>query len=592
VTWSGSDPGGPGIASFSISVSVDGGAFTPWLTDTTARSATYPGAAGHAYGFYSVATDDAGLVQPTPAAAQASTNVAGPVDPGNALLTLTESAVQLGGTTTIVLQARDARGVDELASDLSKITFALKSATGAKGTFGKVADDKNGTYTATFTGTTDGTNTIVATVNGTPVTITGPVTVSGAAVSAVKSTISAAASILVAGGSTTVTLQAEDAKGNKETAGGLAVAFKLGGTGGGQGTFGPVTDNGNGTYTATFIGTLAGANTIKATVNGSVVTSTAPAVTVRVGPYSPAKSPVTLSAVSVAAGGAVTVTLQPEDAGGNKLILPGQAVSFGLTSGQGSFGATTFNNKTGAYSATFTATAAGSYQFTATLGGQPVTSTPPALTVAPGTASPANSVVIVGSGSVASGSGVVVTLRAVDAYGNPEVTGGLKVVFSLGSKTGGQGKFGTVTDNKNGTYTATFAGTIAGTNTITATIGGAKVTSAAPLITVTPGPYGLAASVVTLSATSVAPGGTVTVDLQTKDAAGNDLTTNLLAEGVAISLMLGSGSGHEGTLSPATYAGSGEYTATFTATSAGSNTIVAVIGQSKLTSTAPQITVS
>ena len=72
---------------------------------------------------------------------------------------------------------------------------------------------------------------------------------------------------MASGSSITVTLQAEDAAGNDLTTGGATVVFALGG-GGGQGRFGPVTDNGNGTYTATFTGTLAGSNTITATVNG------------------------------------------------------------------------------------------------------------------------------------------------------------------------------------------------------------------------------------------------------------------------------------------------------------------------------------
>ena len=49
----------------------------------------------------------------------------------------------------------------------------------------------------------------------------------------------------------------------------------------------------------------------------------------------------------------------------------------------------------------------------------------------------------------------------------------------LGVGTGGKGTFGPVTDNKNGTYTATFTGTLAGKNSITATIGGVKLTSTA-----------------------------------------------------------------------------------------------------------------
>ncbi len=72
VSWSGTEPGGPGIASYNIYVSDNGGAFTPWLTGVTTTSATYAGQFGHAYGFYSVAVDNGGLAQATPIGAQAT----------------------------------------------------------------------------------------------------------------------------------------------------------------------------------------------------------------------------------------------------------------------------------------------------------------------------------------------------------------------------------------------------------------------------------------------------------------------------------------------------------------------------------------
>jgi len=76
VSWSGSDVYGPGIASYNIYVSDNSStAYTLWQSDTTKTSATYTGQAGHTYRFYSVATDDLGLVQPTPASAQAKTKV-------------------------------------------------------------------------------------------------------------------------------------------------------------------------------------------------------------------------------------------------------------------------------------------------------------------------------------------------------------------------------------------------------------------------------------------------------------------------------------------------------------------------------------
>jgi hypothetical protein len=56
-------------------VSDNGGAYTLWQSDTTKTSAKFAGKSGHTYRFYSVATDELGLVQPTPASAQATTKV-------------------------------------------------------------------------------------------------------------------------------------------------------------------------------------------------------------------------------------------------------------------------------------------------------------------------------------------------------------------------------------------------------------------------------------------------------------------------------------------------------------------------------------
>ena len=78
VSWSGSDGAGSGIASYNVFVSDNGGPFQPFLTDTTQTSATFTGQVGHTYGFFSVATSNIGLVQPTPSAAQATISVVPP----------------------------------------------------------------------------------------------------------------------------------------------------------------------------------------------------------------------------------------------------------------------------------------------------------------------------------------------------------------------------------------------------------------------------------------------------------------------------------------------------------------------------------
>ena len=62
VQWQGSDVGS-GIRDFTIYVSRDSGFFVPWLINTTLNQATFTGAVGHPYAFYSIARDQAGNIE-------------------------------------------------------------------------------------------------------------------------------------------------------------------------------------------------------------------------------------------------------------------------------------------------------------------------------------------------------------------------------------------------------------------------------------------------------------------------------------------------------------------------------------------------
>ncbi len=77
VSWTTShdNPGGSGIASYSVYASDNGGPFLPLLIDTTQTSIPFTGQEGHTYGFYCIATDNVGQVQVTPATAQMTTQV-------------------------------------------------------------------------------------------------------------------------------------------------------------------------------------------------------------------------------------------------------------------------------------------------------------------------------------------------------------------------------------------------------------------------------------------------------------------------------------------------------------------------------------
>src|SRR5207248_2493878 len=155
-------------------------------------------------------------------------------------------------------------------------------------------------------------------------------------------------------------LQAKDAAGNNLTTGGLVVAFSnVGGTS--TGVFSSVTDHGNGTYTATFTGGIAGtATTIHATIGGNAVTSVLPTVTVMPGNAVTAQSIVSVSAFSITSGASDTLRLQARDSVGNTLTTGGLTVVFTRSGGtsNGTIGATT-DNGNGTYTAIFTPTVAG-----------------------------------------------------------------------------------------------------------------------------------------------------------------------------------------------------------------------------------------
>ena len=80
--------------------------------------------------------------------------------------------------------------------------------------------------------------------------------------------VTVSARTVASGAAVTLRLQSKDAFGNNLTTGGATVVFSdSGGTS--TGVIGSTTDNGDGTYQATFLGGVAGTPTsIKATVNG------------------------------------------------------------------------------------------------------------------------------------------------------------------------------------------------------------------------------------------------------------------------------------------------------------------------------------
>ncbi|HWE02345.1 MAG TPA: Ig-like domain-containing protein [Tepidisphaeraceae bacterium] len=218
--------------------------------------------------------------------------------------------------------------------------------------------------------------------------------------------------------------------------------------------------------------------------------------------------------------------------------------------------------------------AAGAYTLTATDASlTPATS---ALTITP-VLSLANTTVTVVQPTVPLGDTDTITLQAMDRSGNIFPSATLVVAFSVVSGSGSSaGTIGPVAYAGNGAYTATFTATALGTPIlIAATIGGAAVTSAMPMIAVTTGALDPATS--TIAVSTPALGAAATITFQAKDSAGDNLSTG----GASVVFTL---SGAVSSTLAATDNGDGTYTAAFTPSAPGVLHIAATVNGAAVTS--------
>src|SRR2546426_6883857 len=177
------------------------------------------------------------------------------------------------GSATVTVTVKDANGMP-----LSGVTVAL-AATGSGNTLTQPSGttNANGVATGTLSSTVTGSKTVSATANGTGITQTASVTVGAGPVSAAQSTVAASpTSIVVGSGTSTITVTAKDANGNRISGATVVLAA----TGSGNMLTQPSgTTNTSGVATGTLSSSVAEAKTVSATINGTAVTQTA-AVTV------------------------------------------------------------------------------------------------------------------------------------------------------------------------------------------------------------------------------------------------------------------------------------------------------------------------
>ena len=318
-------------------------------------------------------------------------------------------------------------------------------------------------------------------------------------------------------------VQAHDAFGNLVTVGGAAVGVSI--TGANTASPG-VTDNNDGTYDAAYVPTATGTDNAAVTLNGAAVQGSPFMIAIAAGGPSP---PNTVATVPPGTAGAPTaITVQARDAQDNDLSTGGATIQITVTGANSASPAVTDHND-GTYTASYTPTIAGADNVGIFLNGTAIGSSPYASAVAPGAPSASQSVATV-PGTGTAGTPTPISVQAHDAFGNTVTTGGATVVVSV---TGANTASPTVTDNGNGTYTASYTPTASGPDNVAITLGGSPVGSSPYLTTVGAGAPNAAQSVATV------PGGTAgvltTVTVQARDANGNDLTAGGASVAVTVS---------------------------------------------------------
>lgn len=380
-------------------------------------------------------------------------------------VTVSQDQVFSGNTVTVTLATKDQNNNSLISPTALAVTFSLTGGT-SQGTFGSTTDNGDGTYSATFMGTTVGTAAqVTAWING--VQVTGPtstVQVVAGNYSLSNSTLTIGSANLASGSTTTVTLTVYDTNDNPITSGGLIVTLSLNG-GSSTASFSSVTDHNNGTYTATVTGLVAGtASNVIAKIQGSALTSTVPSLTVVPGPA----SVITITAgnnqsgtVNTALTNSLAVTVK--DANAN--LIPNLTMDWNVSSGSATLGASSNSTGSDGLGSTNTltlGTTAGAVQITVTVDSTTVSATFNETAIASSTISSVGWDLAPVLTYTASNTTAMTGFRAklLDAYGNTITSNSsATVTLSLSTGTGALG----------GTTTQTVSSGVANFSNITYT---------------------------------------------------------------------------------------------------------------------------
>ena len=275
-------------------------------------------------------------------------------------------------------------------------------------------------------------------------------------------------------------MQAKDQFNNNLTTGGSTVVVTVTGANSATPT---VTDNGNGTYGASYTPTAAGTDQVTITLGGTAI-SGSPFTSAVAGGQATAIALNDGDNQSATAGTIVATNPSVKVTDGSSQPVAGVSVTFAVSSGGGSItGAsqTTDVNGIATLGSWTLGTTSGTNRVTGTsagLAGSPVTFT---ATGTPGPANAAHSTATVPNGT--RGVATSISVQAKDQYNNNLTTGGSTVVVTV---TGANSATPAVTDNANGSYGAGYTPTAAGNDQVAITLDGSSISGSPYTSTVSP----------------------------------------------------------------------------------------------------------
>ena len=536
--------------------------------------------------------------------------------------TITGSPTQEAGTSqTVTITAKDEDGNTFLTYDGDRILTFSGASDAPDGTHPRVKDKNNADVnfgspaTLAFVdgaATTDmslfkAENAEIETTDGTYTTIGDPsfdlnVSVSAAETSNAETSISLSPSSGTAGTQETITVTAKDQYGNQRTSGGDTVVLSVAGA---NSATPSVTDNGNGTYTATYTPTHSGQDLITGTINASAIGSDTDGtsdgtyhLTVSAGGVNAAHSVISVLPSPVAAETQVTITVTTRDQYDNSITSGGAMVTLSVA-GANSDTPSVTDNGNGTYSATYTPMNTGEDLITGTLNASAIGADTDGtsdgtfhLTV--NEAGVPGHFVITGSATQVAGTSQTITITAIDVNGGVDATydGDYALTFS-GANNSPDGTHPTVKDKTNADVNFGSAATITFTNGVATTdmdlykVENAEVETTDGVYTTTERPsYDLNVSVsaatisnadtsISASPDPASVGRSETITVTAMDIYGNLLTSG--GDTVVVSV-----AGANSETPSVTDNGNGTYTATYIPANLGEDLITGTINASAI----------